>query len=193
MEGGTAIASLIFGDINFSGRLIQTWPKRDEDEPLFGNHQDETEFNFYHGYRHFDHNKIEPLYPFGFGLSYTSFEVSNLVVPCSTVSAAGKLNVTVDVKNKGKVAGAEIVQAYVGYPDSTARRPAKELKGFARVELKPGESKTVTISIRVEDLAYYDEKSSAWIVENLKHRLMVGHNANNLPLTGEFTITSQSK
>jgi len=193
MEGGTAIASLIFGDINFSGRLIQTWPKQDKDEPLFGNKQDETEFNFYHGYRHFDHNKIEPLYPFGYGLSYTSFEVSNLVVPCSTVSAAGKLDVTVDVKNTGKVAGVEIVQAYVGYPDSTARRPDKELKGFARVELKPDESKAVTISIRVEDLAYYDEKSSAWIVENLKHRLMVGHNANNLPLTGEFTITSQGK
>jgi beta-glucosidase len=188
MEGGNALGDLLFGKLNFSGRLVQTWPHKLEDEPVFGNHQAETEFIYYHGYRHFDENEIEPLFPFGFGLSYTTFEVSNLVVPTGELSADDTLTVTVDVKNTGAMQGAEVVQLYVGYPHSLARRPAKELKGYVRIELEPGEKKTATITLPVSELAYYDMDQKAWVVEPVVHEILVGYNARDLPLKGEISV-----
>ena len=188
MEGGRAIADILFGDAEPSGRVVQTWPRRLEDEPEFGNQQNETVFDYYHGYRHFDHNDIEPLFPFGYGLTYTEFEYSNLVIPCETVTTAGRLVVSVDIENTGSRAGVAVPQLYVSYPETEARRPEKELKGFARVTLEPGETQTVEIPVRVPDLAYWDAASHAWVVERAEHLVHVGPNAGNLPLSGSFWV-----
>jgi len=193
MEGGKAMGELLFGDFNFSGRLVQTWPVKWEDEPEFGNHQDQTEFLYLHGYRHFDDTKVAPLFPFGFGLSYTAFEVSNLVIPCEVVTPGGRLVVSVDVENTGDRKGIEVVQAYVGYPNTKVRRPVKELKGFARVELAPGVKKTVEIPIRIPDLAYFDKDKHKWVVEQVEHALYVGTNAAMLPLQGTFVVGPEGK
>ena len=188
MEGGRAIADVLFGDVNFAGRLVQTWPKKWEDEPFFGNHENETEFVYLHGYRHFDGEGIEPLYPFGFGLSYTTFAYSNLVVPCATATKAAQFEVSVDVENTGDVAGVAVPQLYASYPETSQRRPSKELKGFARVELEPGEKKTVAIPLRLRDLAYFDVDQHGWVVEPLEHLLHVGPDAGDLPLSAGFLV-----
>ncbi len=193
MEGGNAIADVLFGDVNVSGRLIQTWPKRREDEPVFGNHKAETVMEYDHGYRHFDRQKIEPLFPFGFGLSYTTFAYSNLVIPCETITADGRLVVTVDIENTGTRAGVAVPQLYVGFPETTVRRPVKELKGFARVSLLAGETKTIEIPVRIPELAYWDATIHRWVVEEKRHDVYVGPDALDLPLTGSFTIGVEGK
>lgn len=188
MEGGHALGDLLFGDLDFSGRLVQTWPVALEDEPVFGNHQAETEYLYLHGYRHFAGHGIEPLFPFGFGLSYTSFELANLVLPCEVVTPGGRLRVEVDVTNTGDRDGTEVVQLYVSYPETKATRPPFELKGFARVELGPGETKTVEIPVRISDLAYWDAGAGAWVVEEVTHTVHVGHDAWDLPLEASFEV-----
>jgi beta-glucosidase len=193
MEGGRAIADVLFGDKEFSGRLVQTWPVKWEDEPEFGNHQDETWFEYYHGYRHFDHFDIAPLFPFGFGLSYTTFALSNLVVPCESATPSARFTVTVDVENTGSRPGVAVPQLYVAYPETAVRRPQKELKGFARVELKAGEKKTVELTVDVPDLACFDATSHQWVVETGKHEILVGTDAGTLPLSASFTVGSEGK
>jgi beta-glucosidase len=188
MEGGNALADLVFGKHNFSGRVIQTWPKKLEDEPLFGNDQDETVFEYFHGYRHFDAYDIEPLFPFGFGLSYTTFEYSNLELPCATITPGGRLEVSFDVTNTGTRDGVEVAQLYVSYPESAVERPKRELKGFTHVELAVGETKRATIAVKIADLAYYDVEKSGWTVEAVKHGIHVGANARDLPLSGAFWV-----
>ncbi|MBM4397399.1 MAG: glycoside hydrolase family 3 C-terminal domain-containing protein [Deltaproteobacteria bacterium] len=193
MEGGRALADVLFGDFDFSGRLVQTWPKRWEDEPAFGNHQAETEMDYWHGYRHFDKTGVEPLFPFGFGLSYSTFSHSNLRIPCGTITPGGLLRVTADVKNTGARAGSEVVQAYVSTPDTTRRRFVKELKGFARVTLSPDETRTVEIPIRIPDLATWDTGTKSWLVEPIRHEVRVGPNARDLPLSGSFVVGPAGK
>jgi len=188
MEGGNALADVMFGDHNFSGRVIQTWPKKVEDEPIFGNDQDETVFEYFHGYRHFDAYDIEPLFPFGFGLSYTTFSYTNLSVPCVSVTPGGRLDVSFDVTNTGSVDGAAVPQLYVSYPESAVERAKRELKGFARVELTPGETKRVTIPLKVSELAYYDTATSQWVVESVRHEVSVGPNARTLPLSASIVV-----
>jgi len=191
MEGGRAIGDVLFGEVNFSGRLVQTWPKLWKDEPLFGNHQDETVFEFLHGYRHFDDTGVKPLYPFGFGLSYTTFEFSNLRLPCATATKDARFMVEVDVENTGEVTGVAVPQLYVSYPETAVRRPKKELKGFARVELKSGERKSVEIPLRLRDLAYFDVGKHAWVVEAKEHLVQVGPNAADLPLSASFLVGAE--
>ncbi len=191
MEGGRALGELLFGDENFSARLVQTWPKKWGDEPEFGNHQDETKFEYLHGYRHFDEQGIEPLFPFGFGLSYTTFDYSNLVLPCAAVTPGAVMTVTLDIENTGDVTGTEIPQLYVSYPESKRRRPPKELKGFARVTLEPGQKRTVTIPVRMRDLAVFDANEHKWVVEEATYHLSVGPNALTLPLTGSFEVAGE--
>ena len=194
MEAGNAMGDVLFGDLDFEGRLIQTWPEGLADEPLFGNHQAETEYAYYHGYRHFDHYGIEPLFPFGFGLSYTTFELSALSLPCAAVTEDGRMVVSVDVENTGTRAGVDVVQLYVAYPNTQAtRRPAMELKGFARVELQAGEKKTVEIPVKIADLAYWDMGADGWIVEHVDHVVRVGHHARDLPLSAAFTVADEGQ
>ncbi len=192
MEGGTAMGKLLFGDANFTGRLPQTWPVKWEDCPEFGNKLAETKMEYLHGYRHFQEKKITPLFPFGFGLSYTTFVYSDLVIPCRTVTPAGHLLVQVKVQNTGSVEGVAVPQVYVGYPNSEARRPPWEFKGFARVPLAAGESKVVDIEVDVRDLAYFDAKANSWKVENMTYALSVGDNADDRSLLAEFVVGEQA-
>jgi len=144
--------------------------------------------DYYVGYRYYDNKGIAPQFPFGYGMSYTKFDYSNLVVPCSDATQTAAVNVSVDVTNSGSVAGDEVVLLFVSYPNTKARRPSKELKGFARVSLDAGAKKTVTIPIRVADLKYYDTTQKQWLVETDTVKVMVGPSSATLPLSDTFTV-----
>jgi beta-glucosidase len=185
MKGGTALGQLLFGKSNFSGKLPISWPAALGDLPTF-NGGATTTMDYYVGYRYYDNQKKTPLFPFGYGMSYTTFDYSNLVVPCSDATKNSVVNVSVDVTNSGSVAGDEVVLLFVSYPSTTKKRPTKELKGFARVSLDPGAKKTVTIPVRVSDLKFYD--TNAWAVESGPVKVMVGPGSATLPLSDTFTV-----
>ena len=193
-SGGNALGKLLFGKANFSGKLPITWPAAIADEPVFsgnGGDANTTIDPYYVGYRWFDTQKKTPLYPFGFGLSYTTFEYGNLVVPCATANSKGVISVSVDVKNTGAVDGDEIVLLFASYPGSKVPNRVdgyKELKGFQRVTVPAGQTKTVTIPVRVSDLWYYDAASKTPKVEAGTVKLMVGGSSDKLPLTGMVTV-----
>jgi beta-glucosidase len=200
MVGGTALGQLLFGKANFSGKLPISWPNSLNDLPTF-NGGATTAMDYYLGYRYFDNAAKTPLYPFGYGLSYTKFAYSNLVVPCGTVTkptattTGGVVNVSVDVTNTGTVAGDEVVFLFVSYPNATKRRSAKELKGFAKVTLAAGAKQTVTIPVRVADLKYWDQAKdsttkdgSGWLVDSGTVKVMVGGSSATLSLFDTFTV-----
>jgi len=190
MVGGEAIADLLYGKENFSGRLPQTWPKAllgDSLDPP-GSNVPSFKFEYLHGYRLFDKHEIEPLYPFGYGLSYTTFDYSNASVPCSSVTADGLVRLHVDIANTGTVAGDEVVQVYIGYPNTAQRRPVKEFKSAVRVHRDPGQKATVEIPLPVKDWAYFDEKQDNWVVEPVAHEIWVGRNSRDLVLAGTVPV-----
>jgi beta-glucosidase len=188
MVGGAALGQLLLGQKNFSGKLPISWPKALTDLSAFDGGATTT-MDYYLGYRYFDQpGKTPPLFPFGYGMSYTKFDYSNLVVPCGTATKNSVVNVTVDVTNSGSVAGDEVVLLFVSYPSTTKRRSVKELKGFARVSLDAGAKKTVTIPLRVSDLKYWDNTSSNWVVESGPVKVMVGPSSATLPLNDTFTV-----
>jgi beta-glucosidase len=194
MVGGTALGQLLFGKVNFSGKLPISWPNALGDLPTF-NGGGSTAMDYYLGYRYFDKQGKTPLYPFGYGLSYTKFTYSNLVVPCATATKNSVVNVSVDVTNTGTVAGDEVVFLFVSYPSATKRRSVKELKGFARVTIAAGAKQTVTIPVRVADLKYWDQAKdssttdgSGWLVDSGTVKVMVGGSSANLPLNDTFTV-----
>ncbi|HVZ89244.1 MAG TPA: glycoside hydrolase family 3 N-terminal domain-containing protein [Polyangia bacterium] len=196
--GGTALGQLLWGQVggtsyNFGGKLPFTWGKQLSDYETF-NGNGTTNFDYYVGYRYFDHANIAPLYPFGAGISYTTFQYSNLQLGCSTMSQGAVLPVVVNVTNTGAVAGDEIVMVFVSFPNTTARRPPKELKAFARVSLAAGEAKQVTIPLRLSDLDYFQVDSPGattghWVVETGPVTIMVGGSSANLPLSGTVNVT----
>ena len=196
MAGGTALGQLLFGKANFSGKLPISWPNALGDLPTFSAGSGaSTTMDYYLGYRYYDNAGKTPKYAFGYGMSYTKFAYSNLVVPCGTVTKGGIVNVSVDVTNSGSVAGDEIVLLFTSYPSATKRRSAKELKGFARVTLAAGEKKTVTIPVRVADLKYWDQTKdgttkdgSGWLIDSGPVKVMVGGSSDNLPLSDTFTV-----
>lgn len=183
MEGGNALADIIFGDVNPSGKLPIVFPKSEDQLPFFDIKVKKIKYGYYHGYRLFDKKSLEPAFPFGFGLSYTTFKCGNLHLSAKQINKTGKIIANVDVKNTGGMAGDEIVQLYVGYKGSKVDRPVKDLKGFARVSLLPGESKTVTFEIKPEDLAYYDVVKKAWEVELIEYTVYIGPS-----LRGDFIL-----
>jgi beta-glucosidase len=187
MDGGNALGKLLFGDASPSGKLPVTWPRSWNDLPVF-NAGTTTVMDYYLGYRWFDEHAIEPLYPFGYGLSYTTFEYEHLQVPCSDVTKNGVVDVKVDITNTGTVAGDEIAFLFVSFPDATARRPAKELKGFHRVSLEPGQTKRITFRLRVADLKYWDSDGNRWEVASGPVEIRVGPNAADLPLLDTMTV-----
>jgi beta-glucosidase len=187
MDGGRALGKLLFGDVSFSGKLPITWPKRWEDLPTF-NAGTSTPMDYFLGYRWFDEHDIEPLFPYGHGLSYTTFEYKHLQVPCSDVTANGVVKVQVDITNTGTVAGEEVAMLFVRRPDSAIRHAEKELRGFHRVALAPGETKRITIPIRVTDLKVWNDAESRWMIEPGAVEVLVGPNAANLPLTDTFVV-----
>jgi beta-glucosidase len=130
-------------------------------------------------------------YWFGYGRSYTTFDYRDISVLCDGVTAGGRLNVEVTVQNTGSVAGTEVVQAYIGYPNTAVERPDKELKAFARVTLEPGESETVQFQIPAADFAYFDATSNDWIVEAVPHEVIIAASANpndSNHLVAAFTV-----
>jgi beta-glucosidase len=184
-EGGAAIARVLFGDVAPSGRLPFTIPAREDDLPLFDNTSLSVTYGFLHGYRWLDEEEIAPAFPFGFGLSYTAFAYAGLALSASEVADDGTLSVSVDVTNTGSVRGRETVQLYVGVLGSSVSRAEKDLRAFTQVELAPGETRTVTLSIAMRDLAYW---SDGWIVEAADYEVRVGSSAADLPLTGAFRV-----
>jgi beta-glucosidase len=174
MEGGHALARVLFGDVNPSGKMPLTTPTGEEQLPTFDEFADTSEYGPYHGYTLIDRDGHEPTFPFGHGLSYTSYAYENLAVGTPTIGPDGRLDVTVDVTNTGDRAGEEIVQLYVGFEGSAVDRPVKLLRAFDKVALGPGETKTVPLSVEAKELAWYDPEASAWKVEPMTYGVMVG-------------------
>jgi beta-glucosidase len=166
-EEGRALATVLFGDYNPAGRLVQTWPRSLTQLPPM------MDYDIRRG-RTYMYFEGQPLYPFGYGLSYTSFAYSDLKTSAPSLPASGAIDVSVVVKNTGKRAGDEVVQLYVRHLDSAVPRPLKELKAFARIHLRPNEKKTVTLSLPASRLAYWDAKADRWTVEKNRIELIVG-------------------
>jgi beta-glucosidase len=186
MDGGTALGKLLFGDVNFSGKLPVTWPKQWADEPAFPGSTLTADYHV--GYSWFDNNKIQPLFAFGSGLSYTTFKYDYMNVPCSTVSKGGVVSVAVGITNTGTVAGDEVAFLFVSYPTGITR-PAKELKGFYRATaVAPGQTAQITIPLRISDLKYWDTTSNSWQIQTGTYNIMVGPSSDNLTLMDTVTV-----
>ncbi len=187
-EGGDAIADVIFGNANPSGKLPLTFARSGDDLPEFINDQNEVTYEYFHGYRRLDRDGVEPRFPFGFGLSYTTYAYANLNLADTSLFPGDTLQVAADVTNTGGVAGDEIVQVYISYEGSGVFRAERDLKAFAKLHLEPGETKTVSLDVPVEDLAYYDAIAGAWHVEPITYRVHVGPSSRNLPLSAAFEV-----
>ncbi len=186
MEGGTAIAEALFGLVNPSGKLPIVFPKSQDQLYEFDNEAKIVEYGYLHGQRWFDEKGIEPAWPFGFGLSYTAFEFSNLKAAKPGFRRRGRVRAAVDVTNTGGRAGETVAQLYVSFPGSEVKRPKKALAAFARVSLDPGETKTVELSFPAAGLAYYDVESGGWVMEELEYRMMAGGSAAEADLVLTF-------
>ena len=184
-EGGNAIANVLFGKVNPSGKLTFTMPKKLADSPAHALNDYNKKAVAYKegvfvGYRWFDAKNIEPLFPFGHGLSYTTFKVGEPKLSSSIIKQDGKVTVKVDVTNTGKTAGAEVVQLYVAAPKSDVKRPVRELKNFGKVFLQPGETKAVTMQVEWQDLAFWDMEISDWNVVPGSYKIEIGTSSRDI-------------
>jgi beta-glucosidase len=188
MEGGRAFADILLGKVNPSGKLPCVFAARSEDLPYYDMNAKAITYDLWHGYRKLERDGAVPAFPFGFGLSYTTFEFDHLRLSDKSLGAHDTLTATLDVTNRGRVAGDTVVQVYVAVPTSRVERAPKELKAFRRVGLKPGETKTIRVDVPVKDLAYYDERLG-WTVEPNSYTLIVGqHSLDDRALRSEFKI-----
>ncbi|MDO4283947.1 MAG: glycoside hydrolase family 3 C-terminal domain-containing protein [Eubacteriales bacterium] len=173
MEGGSAIAEILYGDVNPSGKLPYVVPYKESDLPYVDWEATDQYYEYYHGYTRLEKNGIEPLVPYGFGLSYTTFAISDpQAEPDGDV-----LRVRAKVCNTGEREGDEVVQVYIGFENSAVDRPRKQLRGFRRVSLQPGEEKTVEIEVPLEKLKYYDPTHRVWRLEQMEYTVYVGSSA----------------
>jgi beta-glucosidase len=211
-EGGTAIAQVLFGKHNPEGKLPVSFDRSWQDDPAYANYypvkgadtklhvtennRPPVDYDIQHvkyddklmvGYRYWTTTGKHPLFPFGFGLSYTTFSLSNLNVP-STATSGSTVQVTFDVTNSGSTAGAEVAQLYVSDPSARAKRPERELKSFEKVQLAPGETKHVTISLDARAFSYWDEAKHNWTIDPGKFVILVGDSSENTPLHADLTI-----
>jgi len=187
------VADLLFGRVSPSGKLAETFPVKLSDNPSFLNFPgegDKVEYRegLFVGYRYYDSKQLEPLFPFGFGLSYTQFAYSDLKVDRTSMKDTETLNVQVTVTNTGKVAGKEIVQLYVRDAASTVIRPQKELKGFQKVELQPGEKKTVKFALDRRAFAYYNTELGDWHVESGVFDILIGASSRRILLQSAVEV-----
>jgi len=193
-ETGNAIADVLFGSVNPSGKLPLSFPIRVEDNPAFLNFRSDRGRALYGedvfiGYRFYEKTRRDVLFPFGHGLSYTSFTISKLKVS----DEGDTIKVSVQVENSGELDGAEVVQVYVSQRSPSVTRPKKELKGFTKVHLKAGELKTASVEISKKYAAsWYDEKKDAWIVEKDEYAVLVGESSASTPLVGGFQVETTS-
>jgi beta-glucosidase len=195
MEGGTAIARVLFGDVDPSGKLTCTYPKQLMDSPAhaLGTYPGTNGTLFYKegllvGYRWFDAKDIEPEFPFGFGLSYTTFEYSNLKIVPGQDTNGPVVTAEFDIANTGQRAGAEVAQLYVHQEKPALSRPPKELKGFKKISLKPGEKKTVSIPLDQRAFAYYDPAKTGWVSEAGDFKILVGSSSRDIRLQDTFHL-----
>ncbi|MBQ7117246.1 MAG: glycoside hydrolase family 3 C-terminal domain-containing protein [Clostridia bacterium] len=186
LEGGNALADIISGDINPAGKLPFTVAERAEDYPAFlhlGTKDKNIEYGYYHGYTLFDKKGIEPHFPFGFGLSYTAFELTCI----SCEKSEDKIKVTVKVTNKGEFDGDEVIQIYVGSNNKEIDRPVKLLKGFKRISVKKGEGVEVTVTVDIDDIKFYCPDRGEWILDE-SYTVYVGTDSRNVISTGKVTF-----
>jgi beta-glucosidase len=192
-ENGNAVANVLLGEVNPSGKLPVTFPKRLEDNPAFinssypGARQVTYGEGIFVGYRYYDKKDVEPLFPFGFGLSYTTFEYSDLKV-AKTARMGEPVQVSLTVKNTGHVSGKEIVQLYVSDKVSSLPRPRKELKRFAKLALEPGEEQIVAFTLDERALAFYDPQQKRWVAEPGEFELLVGSSSRAIRARAAFTL-----
>jgi beta-glucosidase len=190
MECGNAIANILFGEVNPSGKLPVTFPMRLEDNPSFANYPGDGDKVHYRegvfvGYRHYDVREIAPLFPFGHGLSYTNFTYSNLAV---TPIEGGGCEVSFDLANSGARAGAEVAQVYVNDVEASVPRPPRELKAFRKVPLGPGESTRVMLTLGRDAFSYYDTARRDWVLEPGRFRILVGSSSRDIRLEKEIAL-----
>lgn len=200
---GAAVVDLLFGKVNPSGKLAETFPLRLEDNPSYlnfpGNRNKVTyQEGIYIGYRYYDKKKMEVLFPFGYGLSYTTFQYSNAKLMVNGASAAkakdtDAIQVSVDITNTGSVAGQEIVQLYVKNAPNEETRPEKELKEFAKVSLQPGETKTVTFTLDQRSFAYFHTELSGWYAPSGAYEILIGASSRDIRQTLAMELESTTK
>ncbi len=189
-EGGNAVADVLFGKTSPSGKLPATFPRRWEDSPAFGHYPGDgktVEYaeGIFVGYRWFDAKNIEPLFPFGFGLSYTNFKYSNLKL---IKKSDANLDARFEIKNTGTRDAAEVAQIYVSDSKASLPRPPRELKGFAKIFLKAGERKSVTIALRENSFMFYDAGKKNWIAEKGDFKILVGSSSRDIRLSGDYRL-----
>jgi hypothetical protein len=194
-EGGSAVAAILFGKVNPSGKLPDTFAASRADYPDAPNQVKENQVNYaegiYIGYRHFDKADIQPVFPFGYGLSYTTFKYSELELSTSRLSNNGTVTASLKVTNTGKRAGEEVVQLYVHADKSPIDRPVRELKGFAKVALNPGETKTVSLQLTPRDLAYFDVSGHQWKADAGDYEVEIGASSRDIRLTAPLQLSQE--
>ncbi|MFU0799664.1 MAG: glycoside hydrolase family 3 C-terminal domain-containing protein [Xylanivirga thermophila] len=195
---GGAVADLLFGIANPCGKLAETFPVKLSDNPSYLNFPgDGTKVEYreglFVGYRYYEAKKMETLFPFGYGLSYTSFDYTDIWIDRDSILDTEELTVNIKIKNTGSVTGKEIVQLYVKDIESSVVRPIKELKGFEKISLKPGEEKTVTFTLGKRAFAYYNEDIKDWYVEDGEFEILVGGSSRCTPLKAVVYISSTEK
>jgi beta-glucosidase len=194
-EGGNALADVLTGKVNPSGKFPFTFPVKLDDSPAHAlktfpgeNQKADYKEGILVGYRWFDTKKIDPLYCFGYGLSYTNFAYAALTTNQRVYSKGEKISVIVTVKNTGKMAGKETVQLYVSHLKSAVLQPEKELRNFQKIMVDAGKETLVKMELNVNDLAYFDETSNKWVVEPGTYKIMVGTSSKDISQTAEITI-----
>nr|WP_308626822.1 glycoside hydrolase family 3 C-terminal domain-containing protein [uncultured Eisenbergiella sp.] len=195
---GEAVVDILFGKVNPSAKLPETFPCKLEDNPsylYYPGEGDKVEYRegVFVGYRYYDTKKMDVRFPFGFGLSYTTFAYSNLQVSASAIKDTDTLTVSADITNTGSMAGKEVVQLYVSDVESTVIRPVKELKGFDKVELQPGETRTVSFTLDKRAFAYWNTQIHDWHVESGEFRILVGKSSRDIQLEASVTVESTKK
>ncbi|MFX0188618.1 MAG: beta-glucosidase [Candidatus Hodarchaeota archaeon] len=188
MEGGHAIASILFGEVNPSGRLPITFPKKlkDSSGQIIEDLDVKYEEGIFVGYRYFDTKNIEPFFPFGHGLSYTTFIYENLKINKYKVSGNERFKVSVDITNSGSRTGAEVIQLYIQDIECSVERPIKELKRFKKIILEPGAKKTIILELAKKDLSFFDENSRDWKAEPGMFNILIGSSSRDIHLQGEI-------
>jgi hypothetical protein len=195
-EDGNALAALLYGDVNPSGKLPMTFPASNSQVPANTpaqypgiNNVAQYSEGVFVGYRYYDENNLTPLFPFGYGLSYTTFGYSNLTISPTSASSTSTLTVGVDVTNTGTRAGAEVAQLYLGIPSTNVPEPPKQLKGFQKVFLQPGQTQHLTFTLAPQALSYWDSNAHNWLVQNGTYQVMVGSSSRDIRQQGSFTVS----
>ena len=195
-EDGNAIAAILFGDVNPSGKLPMTFPQQASDIPANTpaqypgiNDQESYSEGVFVGYRHYDEDNITPLFPFGYGLSYTNFSYSNLSITPNSTSTNGSVSVSLDVTNSGSRAGSDVVQLYLGIPSVKVAEPPKQLKGFQKVSLDPGQTQHVSFTLDASAMSYWDVNTHGWAVQQGTYQVMVGDSSRDISLSSSFNVS----